>query len=141
MNKSTSLKVLAIVIFASGIFDMFGGFYFSFLVGTARSITNPPTHPFYPILIASFLFCLAYLQLLSAFNIRRYLFNVGVVIISRVFYVVLLFVYLLSVKDFPTTFLPTAIVDLLWTILYIVLTLSSDEVRFRDVFLPKRGES
>jgi hypothetical protein len=141
MNTSKSLKVLAIVFFASGIFDMFGGFYFSFFVGTARSITNPPTHPFYAILIALFLFCLAYLQCMSAFNIRRYIFNVGVVIISRVFYAVLFFVYLLSVKDFPTTFLPTAIVDLLWTILYIVLTLSSDEVRFRDLFLPKRGDS
>ncbi len=141
MNKSKSLKVLAIVFFASGLFDTFGGFYYSFLVGTGRSITNPPTHPFYPILIASFLFSLAYLQFISAFNIRRYLFNVGIVIIGRVFYVVLFFVYLLSVKDFPTTFLPTAIVDLLWTILYIVLTLSSNEVRFRDVFLPKREDS
>ena len=141
MIRSKSLKALAIVFFVSGIWDTFGGFYYSFLVGMGRSINNPPTHPFYAIFIASFLFCFAYLQFLSAFNIRRYLFNVGVVIIGRVFYVVLLFVYILFVADFPTTFLPTGIVDSLWTILYIVLALLSDEVRLKDLFIPYRGES
>ena len=141
MIRSKSLQALAIVFFVSGIWDTFGGFYYSFLVGMGRSINNPPTHPFYAIFIASFLFCFAYLQFLSAFNIRRYLFNVGVVIIGRVFYVVLLFVYILFVADFPTTFLPTGIVDSLWTILYIVLALLSDEVRLKDLFIPYRGES
>ena len=141
MIRSKSLKALAIVFFVSGIWDTFGGFYYSFLVGMGRSINNPPTHPFYAIFIASFLFCFAYLQFLSAFNIRRYLFNVGVVIIGRVFYVVLLFAYILFVADFPTTFLPTGIVDSLWTILYIVLALLSDEVRLKDLFIPYRGES
>ena len=139
--RSKSLKALAIVFFVSGIWDTVGGFYYSFLVGMGRSINNPPTHPFYAIFIASFLFCFAYLQFISAFNIRRYLFNVGVVIIGRVFYVVLLFAYILFVADFPTTFLPTGIVDSLWTILYIVLTLLSDEVRLKDLFIPYRGES
>ena len=141
MIRSKSLQALAIVFFVSGIWDTFGGFYYSFLVGMGRSINNPPTHPFYAIFIASFLFCFAYLQFLSAFDIRRYLFNVGVVIIGRVFYVVLLFVYILFVADFPTTFLPTGIVDSLWTILYIVLALLSDEVRLKDLFIPYRGES
>jgi len=141
MIRSKSLKALAIVFFVSGIWDTFGGFYYSFLVGMGRSINNPPTHPFYAIFIASFLFCFAYLQFLSAFNIRRYLFNVGVVIIGRVFYVVLLFAYILFVADFPTTFLPTGIVDSLWTILYIVLALLSDEVRLKDLFIPYRGEN
>jgi hypothetical protein len=131
---------LAIVFFVSGLYDTFGGFYYSFLVGMGKSINNPPTHQFYALFIASFLFCFAYLQFMSAFNIRRYLFNVGVVIIGRVFYVVLLFAYILLVDDFPKTFLPTAIVDSLWTILYIVFTLLSDEVRFKDLFLPKRGD-
>jgi hypothetical protein len=140
MNTSKSLKVLAIVFFASGIFDLCGGFYYSFLVGIGRNIESPPTHPFYAILIASFLFCLAYLQILSAFNIRRYFFIIGAVIISRIFYAVLLFAYLCFVPDFPTTFLPTAMFDLAWTIIYIVLSLKSDQVRFRDVFLPKRGD-
>jgi hypothetical protein len=87
------------------------------------------------------LFCLAYLQLLSAFNIQRHLFIIGAVMISRIFYAVLLFASLLFVPDFPTTFLPTAILDLAWTIIYIVLTLISDQVRFRDVFLPYRGDN
>ncbi len=141
MQRLKSTKALAIAFFASGIFDIGGGFYFSFLVGIGRSIESPPTHPFYAILIASFLFCLAYLQLLSAFNIRRYLLIIGAVIISRIFYAVLLFAYMFSVTDFPTTFLPTAILDLVWIIIYIVLTLISDQVRFRDLFLPYRGDS
>ena len=141
MIKSRSLKALAIVFFVSGLWDTFGGFYYSFFVGMGRSINSPPTHPFYAIFIASFLFCFAYLQFLSAFNIRRYLFNVGVVIIGRIFYVVLLFAYILFVADFPTTFLPTGIVDSLWTILYIILALLSDEVRLKGLFIPHRGES
>ena len=141
MNTSKSLKALAIVVFASGIFDLAGGFYYAFLVGIGRSIESPPTHPFYAILIGSFLFCLAYLQLLSAFNMRRYLLIIGAVIISRILYAVLLFGYMLLVPDFPTTFLPTAILDLAWTTIYIVLTLMSDQVRFRDLFLPYLGDN
>jgi len=141
MTWSKSLKALAIVFFVSGLYDTFGGFYYLLLVGIDKSINNPPTHQFYALFIVSFLFCFAYLQLMSAFNIRRYLINVGVVILGRVFYVVLLFAYILLVDDFPRTFLPTAIVDSLWTILYIVLTLLSDDVRFKDLFLPKRALS
>ena len=141
MQKLKSTQALAIVFFASGIYDLGGGFYYSFLVGTNRSIESPPTHPFYAIFIASFLFCFAYLQFLSAFNIRRYLLIIGSVIIGRIFYVVLLFVYVLFAADFPTTFLPTAILDLVWTIIYIVLALISDQVRFRDLYLPYRGDN
>jgi hypothetical protein len=127
--------------FVSGLYDTFGGFYYSFLVGTGRSIDNPPTHPFYAIFIASFLFCFAYLQFLSAFNIRRYLFNVGVVIIGRIFYAVLLFSYMFLVEDFPSTSLSTGTIDLAWSALYIALTVMSDQVRFRGLFLPYRRET
>ncbi|HDP25719.1 MAG TPA: hypothetical protein ENN34_09780 [Deltaproteobacteria bacterium] len=140
MTWSKSLTALAVVFFVSGLYDTFGGFYYSFLVGIGKSIDTPPTHQFYALFIASFLFCFAYLQFMSAFNIRRYLLNVGVVIIGRVFYVILLLLFIILVDGFPKTFLPTAIVDSVWTILYIVLVLFSDEVRFRDLFLPKRGE-
>ena len=136
MQRLKSTKTLASVFFASGIFDLCGAFYYAFLVGTGRSIESPPTHPFYAMLIASFLFCLAYLQLLSSFNIRRYLFIMSAVMISRIFYALLLFAYLLFVPDFPTTFLPTAVLDLAWTMIYIVISVISDQVRFRDVFLP-----
>jgi hypothetical protein len=137
MTWSKSLKALAVVFFVSGLYDAFGGFYYSFLVGMDKSISNPPTHQFYALFIASFLFCFAYLQFMSAFNIRRYLFNIGVVIIGRVFYVILLFAYILLIDDFPKTFLPTAIVDSLWTVLYIALTLLSEDLRFRNLFLPE----
>ena len=141
MQKLKSTKALAIVCFAGGIFDLGGAFYYSFLVGIGRSIESPTTHPFYAILIASFLFCFAYLQLLSAFNMRRYLLIIGSVILSRILYAVLLFAYMFFVPDFPTTFLPTAILDLAWTTIYIVLTFMSDQVRFRDLFLPYLGDN
>jgi hypothetical protein len=140
MARSKSLRALAVVFFVSGLYDAFGGFYFAFSVGTGRSIDSPPTHPFYAIFIASFLFCFAYLQLFSAFNIRRYLFNVGVVIFGRLFYVILLLVYTFLVDGFPRTFLPTGIIDLCWSILYIVLALMSSEVRFKDLFVSIRGD-
>ena len=141
MARSKSLRTLAVVFFISGLYDAFGGFYFALTVGTGRSINSPPTDPFYAIFIASFLFCFAYLQLFSAFNIRRYLFNVGVVIFGRLFYVVLLLSYFLWVDGFPRTFLPTAIIDLCWSTLYIVLALMSSEVSFKDLFVFTREES
>ncbi len=141
MNKFKSINTLRTVLTASAIFDMCGGIFFILLVGTGKSITNPPTHPFYAILIASFLFSLAYLQFMSAFNIRRYLLNIGVVTISRILFVILFFSYFLFLEDFPITFLPTAIADLIWSVIYIVITLLSDEVRLRDLFLPKRDDS
>ncbi|MGD2166392.1 MAG: hypothetical protein PVH50_12785 [Anaerolineae bacterium] len=61
----------------------------------------------------------------------------GSVIIGRVLYAVLLLAYVSFDADFPTTFLPTGIIDLAWTALYIALTLVSDEVRLRDLFLPR----
>lgn len=140
MTWSKSLKALAIVFFISGLYDASGGFYFSFLVGTGKSVNNPPTHQFYALCIASFMFCFAYLQCMSAFNIRRYIFNVGILIIGKVLWIVLSFAYIIFVDNFPKTFLPTTIIDSLWTVLYIILTLLSNEVRFRDLFLPKRGD-
>ncbi|MGA2108694.1 MAG: hypothetical protein ABSH25_13740 [Syntrophorhabdales bacterium] len=141
MARSKSLKALAFVFFVSGLYDAFGGFYFAFAVGTGRSADSPPTHPFYAVFIASFLFSFAYLQLFSALNIRRYLFNVGVVIFGRLFYVVLSFAYVLLVPGFPRTFLPTGIVDLCWSAAYIVLALMSSELRFKDLFVSIRADS
>ena len=85
--------------------------------------------------------CFAYLQLFSAFNIQRYLFNVGVVIFGRLFYVILSFAYILLVDGFPRTFLPTGVIDLCWSVLYIVLALMSSEVRFKDLFVFTRRDS
>ncbi len=138
MNKLKGTKVLATVLYISGTFDIFGGIYFSSLVGTGRSITNPPTHPFYAVLIASFLFCFGILQYMTAINVRRYLLNIGIVTLSRLFYAILFFSYFLFAEDFPSTFLPTAIADVIWVIFYIVIISMSKELHFKELFLPKR---
>jgi len=70
-----------------------------------------------------------------------YLFNIGVVIIGRIFYVVVLYAYMLFVTDFPNTFWATGIIDFLCSALYIVLTLISEEIRVRDLFFPYREAS
>ena len=141
MTKFKALRALAITVFVSGLYDAFGGFYYAFIVGVGRSIDNPATHSFYALFIASFLFCFAYLQVLAALNIRRYLFNVGVVIVGRVFYAVVLYGYMLFVRDFPNTFWATGIIDLLWSALYVVLTLISDEIRVKELFFAHREAS
>ena len=138
MNKSKSLKILAIVFFISGVWDTFGGISHAFFIGAGRSVNNPPTHPFYAIFLAQFFFCFAYLQFVTALNIRRYLFNVGVVTIGRIFYVILLFAYIFGSEGFPNTLMFTGIVDLAWSIIYVLLATLSDEVRIKDLFLPYR---
>jgi hypothetical protein len=137
MNKSKSMKPLSTTFFLSGIWDIIAGLVYLLMIGTV--FTEPPVHRFYALFIASFLFCFAYLQILSAFNIRRYLLNIGCVTIGRIFYVVLLFAYIFGIRGFPKTFWWTGIVDLLWSILYIGLTLINDEIRLKDLFLPHRG--
>ena len=139
MVNSKSLKVLAAIFFLSGIWDTIGGVIYAFMIGTV--FTEPPIHRFYAIFTASFFFCFAYLQILSAFNLRRYLFVVGCVLIGRIFYVVLLYAYIFGVAGFPATFWWTGLVDLAWSILYLVISLISDDIRFRDLFLPKWGET
>ena len=139
MNQSKSLKALAIVFFLSGIWDVIAALVYSFMIGTV--FTEPPAHRFYAIFIASFLYCFAYLQILSAFNIRRYLLNIGCVFIGRIFYVILLYAYIFGIEGFPKTFWWTGIGDLLWSVLYIVITLTSTEIQLNDLFLPHRGES
>src|SRR4030066_1025389 len=110
MTASRSLKVLAVIFFLSGIWDTIGGLIYAFMIGTV--FTEPPIHRFYAIFTASFFFCFAYLQILSAFNMKRYLFIVGCVLIGRIFYVVLLSAYFFSVANFPSTFWWTGVVDL-----------------------------
>jgi hypothetical protein len=68
---------------------------------------------------------------------RRYLFIIGAVIIGRIFYIVLLYTYIWCVDGFPGTFWWTGVVDLTWSILYIVITLTSDDIHLKDLFLPK----
>ena len=137
MTASKSFKALAIIFFLGGLWDTIGGVIYAF--GTAS--IEPPIHRFYALFLASFFFCFAYLQILSAFNMRRYLFIVGCVFIGRIFYVVLLYAYIFGVAGFPASFWWTGLVDLSWSALYIVVTLVSDEIHLRDLFLPKWRET
>jgi hypothetical protein len=60
--------------------------------------------------------------------------------IGRIIYGVLLYACILGVPGFPATFWWTGVIDLLWSVLYIVLVLRSDEIQLRDLFLPHLGE-
>ena len=135
MNASKSLKALAITFFLSGVWDIIGGINYAFMIGTVYP--DPPIHRFYAIFLASFFLCFAYLQILSSFNMKRYLFIVGAIIIGRIFYVLLLYVYIWGVADFPYTFWWTGVIDLSWLILYVVITSTSADIRLKDLFLPK----
>jgi len=139
MAQSKSLKTLAIIIFLSGLWDLVGGAVYAFMIGTVFS--EPPIHRFYALFLASFFFCFAFLQILSAFNIRRYLLNIGCVTIGRILYVILLYSYIFGESGFPKTFWWTGIGDLAWSILYIVVALTSTEIRLKDLFLPKRADT
>jgi hypothetical protein len=134
MNTSRAVRALAVVFFLSGIWDLFGGITYAFMIGTRYA--DPPVHRFYAIFLATFFLCFAYLQILSAFNIRRYLFIIGSVFIGRILYVVLLYSYIFGAAGFPRTFWFTGVVDLFWSALYIVLAWISDEIRVRDLFVP-----
>lgn len=138
--KPKSLKPLAIAFFISGIWDTIAGFLYFFAIGTGRIIDNPPSHPFYSVFLGSFFICFAYLQFLSAFNIKLYSFNVGCLIIGRLFYVTQLYLFMGLWPDFPTTFWFTGIIDGIFLILYIVFA-AQGGLRARDLFLPKARET
>jgi hypothetical protein len=134
--KNKSLKPLAITFFASGIWDTIAAIQYLFVIGTGRSIENPPIDPFFAVFLGSFFICFAFLQFLSAFNIRRSSFNVGCLIIGRSFYVVQLYAYMIFAPDFPATFWFTGIIDGLFTVLYVVFAFRGG-LGIRDLFLPK----
>jgi hypothetical protein len=136
IRNKKSLTPLAATFFFSGIWDLIAGILYLFIIGTGRAIDNPPMDSFYAIFLGSFFICFAYLQFLSAFNIKRYAFNVGCLIIGRLFYVVLLNVYMGFVKDFPSTFWFTGIIDGAFTVLYVVFALHGG-LGIRDLFLPR----
>ena len=136
MTKN-NLRPLAVTFALSGVWDTIAGVIYLFFIGTGRIIDEPPVHPFYSIFLASFFFCFAYLQFLSSLNIRRYIFNVGCLIIGRVFYIILLYVCMIFFKDFPSTFWFTGIVDSAFTALYLVFTFRGG-LGIKDLFLPFR---
>ena len=138
MKKPGSVRLLGVTVMASGAFDVFGAVYFALLVGTGKSVADPPAHPFYAQLIASFLLCLGLLQIFTALDIRRRLGNLSFVILSRLLYGVLFFGYFLSEPGFPSVFLPTAIADLIWSLSYVLLIAMSRDLSLRSLLAPEK---
>lgn len=137
MNKN-NLKPLAITFFVSALWDTIAAIQYFFFIGSGRKIDNPSIDPFFSIFLGSFFICFAYLQFLSAVNIKRYAFNVGCLIIGRSFYVIQLYSFMIFVQDFPSTFWFTGIIDGLFTILYIVFAVLGG-LKLSDLFLPDRS--
>ncbi len=138
--KVKSLKPLSVTFFISGIWDTVAGLLYLFVIGTGRLIDNPPIDPFFAIFLGSFFICFAFLQFMSSMNVERYAFNVGCLIIGRLFYVVVLCYFMMFVPNFPSTFWFTAIIDGLFTILYVLFAFSGG-LRFVDLFLPNNIKS
>jgi hypothetical protein len=136
--KNKSLQPLAVTFAISGVWDTIAGIMYIFFIGTGRKIDNPPTDSFFAIFLGSFFLCFAYIQFLSAFNIRRYAFNVGCLIIGRLFYVALLYTFMGFVKGFPFTFWFTGIIDGVFIILYFVFAVKGG-LGITDLFLPGKG--
>ncbi|PKL88334.1 MAG: hypothetical protein CVV23_10710 [Ignavibacteriae bacterium HGW-Ignavibacteriae-2] len=136
MKHKKSLEPLAITFFFSGLWDTIAAVLYFLIIGSGRLIDTPPIDPFFSIFLGSFFVCFAYLQFLSAFNIKRYAFNVGCLIIGRSFYVIQLYTYMLFVQNFPSTFWFTGIIDGLFIILYLVFAVRGG-LSCRNLFLPK----
>jgi len=135
MNQK-SLKPLAVTFALGGIWDTIAGFMYFFVIGTGRKIDAPEINPFFSIFPGSFFICFAYLQFLSAFNISRYAFNVGCLIIGSVFYITQLYAYMCFKNNFPATFWFTGIIEGLFLVLYIIFAVRGG-LTARDLFLPK----
>jgi hypothetical protein len=134
------LKPLTVTFAVSGVWDTIAGVLYISFIGTGRKIDDPPMDSFFAIFLGSFFLCFAYIQFLSAFNIRRYAFNVGCLILGRVFYVVQLYTFMGFVKGFPSTFWFTGIIDTVFIILYIIFAIRGG-LTARDLFLPKIDNS
>lgn len=134
--KTKSLKPLAVTFAISGIWDTIAGILYLFIIGSGRMIDNPPIDSFFAVFLGSFFVCFAYIQFLSAFNIKRYVFNVGCLIIGRTFYVILLYSYMGFADGFPATFWFTGLIDGSFVILYLVFTVNGG-LGVGDLFLPK----
>lgn len=133
--KTNNLKPLAVTFAISGIWDTIAAIQYLFVIGIGRKIDNPAIDPFFSVFLGSFFLCFAYLQFLSATNIRRYLLNVGCLVFGRAFYVITLYGYMLFSDDFPSTFWFTGIIDGLFTAFYILFALRGG-LSLKELFLP-----
>ncbi|MCF8305299.1 MAG: hypothetical protein K9I71_01630 [Ignavibacteriales bacterium] len=137
MNKK-SLKPLAITFILSGIWDTTAAVLYIFYIGAGRLIDDPPMHSFYAVFLGSFFLCFAFLQFMSALNIRAYAINVGCLIIGRLFYVIQLYAYIGFSEKFPSTFWFTGLIDGTFIILYLVFALRGG-LSISELFLPLKS--
>lgn len=133
--NTDKLKPLSAVFALGGVWDTIAGILYIFAIGSGRNIDHPPMDPFYAIFLGSFFLCFAYLQFMSALNIRRYSLNVGCLIIGRAFYIVLLYSYMVFVPGFPDTFWFTGIIDGMLTLGYLMLA-AKGGLKAGELFLP-----
>jgi len=133
--KSQKIKWLATVFAMGGVWDTIAGLIYLFLIGTGRPINNPPIDPFYAMFLGSFFLCFAYLQIMSSFNIQRYAFNIGCLLLGRVFYIIVLYGFMVYSNGFPATFWFTGIIDGVLSVLYLVLAFRAG-FSARMLFLP-----
>ncbi len=135
--KKGPLFPLTLTFALSAVWDTIAGILYLFFIGTGRIIDNPPLDPFFAVFLGSFFLCFAYIQVMSAFNIKRYAFNVGCLLLGRAFYVVQLYTYMIFVNGFPSTFWFTGIIDSIFIMLYIIFAIRGG-LSIRDIFLPVR---
>ncbi|HPG32329.1 MAG: hypothetical protein H6541_09465 [Lentimicrobiaceae bacterium] len=135
MNNK-SLKPLALTFALSGVWDLIAAILYLFFIGANRMIDNPSANPFYTIFLGSFFLCFAFIQFMSAVNIKRYAFNIGCLIIGRSFYIILLYAFIAFSPGFPSTFWFTGIIDSTFTLLYIIFAFRGG-LTIRNLFLPE----
>jgi hypothetical protein len=134
--KKNILKPLAVTFFIGGIWDTIAATQYLFFIGTGRLIDKPAADLFYPVFLGSFFICFAFLQFMSSLNIKRYAFNVGCLIIGRLFYVIQLYAWMILVDDFPSIFWFTGIIDGTLVLLYLFFA-AKGGLTLRDLFSPQ----
>jgi hypothetical protein len=133
------LKPLAVAFVVGGVWDALLGVSYIFAIGTGRLIDQPPPLDlFYAVFLGSFFLCFAYLQILSAWNVRRYAFNVGCIVFGRLFFVIQLIAFSTLRGSLPIPFWLAAIFDTALVVSYAFLAVRGG-LRIRDLFLPQRG--
>jgi hypothetical protein len=135
-SNQKNLAPLAATFFFSGIWDTVAGMIYLFHIGDGRKLDELSMDPFYAAFLGSFFLCFAFLQFLSSMNIRRYSFNVGCLIIGRLFYVILLYTKMAFVEGFPSTFWFTGIIDISFVILYLVFAVKGGQ-SLSQLFIPE----
>ena len=134
--KATGMnRQLKRVLRAGMVWDLTGGFVFLVVHGILQIQPKPPIYPFYAIIIGLFLVMLAYLQLISSVDVKRYALLVGVVISLRVLYASGVILFSLMVESLPSQFFLTAMVDTIFVGL-LLFAAKKGEIPPRGLFSP-----